>query len=258
MSMDHSTAIREGLAVVTGASTGLGRHMALGLAREGVRVAALARSEDGLRDLAQESPDNLIMAFPTDVADPASVAAAFAEIRKTGAPTILINNAAVYPHRDFLDETPESFMDTVRINLGGMVACAHEALQDMVAQGHGRIVNVTTFAGNAPAPTASAYSVSKGATRILTAALQADICDRFPEIVINEWIPGALNTQMGIPDGLAPETAAIWGVRLALLHDREISGLTFARECSVPPPQGWKRKLLNRALRRRPRLVRLD
>lgn len=249
--MNISSALKEGIAVVTGASSGLGRAMALTLAKQGVHVAALARSHDVLEALAQESPEGRISPYAVDIGDVAAVAETFGKIRQQGHCTVLINNAAVYPHRDILDETPESFMGTVQINLGGMVACSHEALKDMVELGYGRIVNVTTYAGDGPIPLAAAYSVSKGATRILTLAQQADLSDRFPDILINEWIPGALNTGMGIPDGIPPEQAAAWGGRLALWHDRALIGLTFALDRSIVPPRGWKRRLLSRLLLQR-------
>lgn len=248
---------QDGLAVVTGASAGLGRELALELARRGIRVAAIARSRSRLEQLAAAAPLDRILPLEADVGDPEAVAEAFAMLRQAGHPTILINNAAVYPHRDLLNESPRSFMQTVEINLGGMVACSHEALKDMVELGYGRIVNVTTYAGSNPIPTSAAYSVSKGATRIFTAALHADLGDRFPDIVINEWIPGALATPMGFPEGIQPAQAAKWGVDLALWSDRELSGLTFSQNRSVPTPAGWKRRLLNLVLRQVPQVYTL-
>lgn len=244
--------------VVTGASAGLGRALCLELTGQGVRVAGIARSGDALADLAGETPEGMFLPVTADIADPAAVEAAFETIRSQMGPvTALINNAAVYPHRDTLDETAESFMATCQVNLGGMVACTAEALRDMVEAGTGRIVNLTSYAGLAPAPLASAYSVSKGAARIYTAALLADLGDRFPGIVITEWIPGALNTGMGIAGGLEPADVARWGATLVQMRDPAISGLTFERDRSVPPRVGFKRRLVNRVLRQQPKLVHL-
>lgn len=248
----------KGVVVVTGASAGLGRALCLELAGQEVRVAGIARSADALADLAGDMPKGAFLPVPADVGDPAAVTAAFDTIRRQMGPvTGLINNAAVYPHRDTLDETAESFMATCQINLGGMVACTHEALRDMVETGTGRIINLTSYAGIAPAPLASAYSVSKGAARIYTAALLADLGDRFPGIVINEWIPGALNTGMGIADGLDPADVARWGAKLVQMRDPAISGLTFERDRSVAPRVGVKRRLVNRVLRQQPKVVHL-
>ncbi|SMD03054.1 SDR family NAD(P)-dependent oxidoreductase [Primorskyibacter flagellatus] len=235
------------VAVVTGAGRGLGREMALQLAACGLHVAALGRNKKDLDELAAEAVSGKILALQVDVADTNALHATFNRIdTELGSPDILVNNAAVYPHRDFLEETPESFRQVLEINLGGMVTCAILALERMVEHGQGRIINVATFAGSRPAPLASAYSVSKGACRILTQAIVEDLKDRFPDIVITDWVPGALNTQMGIPDGIAPETAAQWGVALALWRDPDLNGATFVQDQEHLSTLSLKRRLLNK------------
>ena len=114
----------------------------------------------------------------------------------------------------------------------------------------GRILNVATFADMHPLPASSAYSVSKGAARIFTRALIADIGDRFPGIVVNDWMPGMLKTGMGIPDGLEPSQAARWGAKLALWHDPSLTGTTWEMGAEIPPPRSLKRRLADRVLLR--------
>ncbi len=250
--MEH----KDHVAVITGASLGLGKAMAIALARRGVAVAGLARDAATLQDALADHPIHPVAA---DVSDPAAVADAFEEIRgHLGHPTILINNAALYPHRDILDETPESFMATVNVNLGGAFACCHAVLPAMVDRGAGRIINVATFADIRPAPLAAGYSVSKGAMRILTKALLADLGDRFPDIVINDWIPGALQTRMGLSDGIPPETAALWGTNLALMNDPALSGRVFERDREHIAPRSFKQKMKARILGQNTAPVRLD
>ena len=99
--------------------------------------------------------------------------------------------------------------------------------------------------------------MSKGAQRVLTRALIADLFDRFPDIVITDWLPGALATDMGIPDGLPPETAAQWGVKLALMRDQSLNGTIFERDMELLPPRGLKAKLKDALMMRRPRPRRL-
>ena len=245
------------LAVITGASGGLGRALALELVSRGVAVAGLGRRADALEKIARDAR-GLFTPITVDVADAAAVAAAFSQIDTLGSPTILINNAAVYPRRDILDETPNSFAATVGINLGGAVAATHEALTRMVQTGHGRILNVSTFADIAPLPASSAYAVSKGAARIYTRAIVADLHDRFPGIVINDWMPGMLATGMGIEDGLPPETAARWGATLALWHDRTLTGTVWEEDREIPPQRGLKTRIKDKLLLRKPVIRRLS
>jgi 3-oxoacyl-[acyl-carrier protein] reductase len=249
--IDLSQEIRKGVAVVTGAGRGLGRELSRTLVAEGVHVAGIGRDAASLEKLAAELGD-AFLPVPTDVADADAVATAFRQIKAAKGPaTILINNAAVYPRRDILDETPESFAQTMNINLMGVFHCCHAALPDMLVTGYGRIVNLSTFAHVAPAPTAAGYSVSKGAAQTLTKSLVADLGDRFPDIVINDWIPGELATEMGRPEGLDPKQAAEWGVRLALWHDPMLTGRLFDMNVEFLEPIGLKRKLLNKLIGRK-------
>lgn len=251
--------LTSGIAVVTGASEGLGRALCGAFVAKGVTTVGLSRSHERLQELRQDLASDLFHPIATDVGDPDAVRAAFDQIaRHHGAVSILINNAALYPHRDTLDETSESFMHTVSVNLGGAFSCSRAALEPMVAQGYGRIINVGSFADIAPAPAAAAYSVSKGAQRILTRALVADLQDRFPDIIINDWMPGIMNTSMGLAHGLDPTKVAARGVQLALRQERALNGLLFEVDRSKPPEMGWKRKALNAILRQKPQQFFLD
>lgn len=238
------------VAVVTGAGTGLGRALARGLAARGVKVAALGRRLEPLQETAAGHED--ILPVVCDVSDPLALDAAFAEVRAALGPVLLlINNAAVYPRRDVFEESHASFMETVATNLGGSFGATRLALEDMAEAGFGRIVNVTSFADIAPLPASGAYSASKGAQRILTRALVADLADRLPDIVINDWLPGMLATEMGVPDGLDPKVAADWGVRLALWHERSLNGTTFEMMRELPPARGLKARVKDKLLMRR-------
>ncbi len=235
------------IALVTGAGRGLGRALVLRLAEKGLTVGALGRKPADLETLAGEAPEGKVVPLQADVADPESLGRAFAELDERAGPVdTLINNAAVYPHRDILDETPESFMATIAINLGGVFTCSKLALDRMVPKGTGRIVNVATFAGNRPTQLAAGYSVSKGAALILTKSFIADLGDRFPDIVINDWIPGALRTEMGLADGIDPMESAKWGAALALWHDPALTGALFVQDVEELPPASLKRRLFNR------------
>jgi len=250
-----SDRLRQGVAVVTGAGGGLGRAMALELAGMGVTVAAIGRDLAALEALAAAAPAGKVHPVVLDVADLAAVPGVFARIAaEIGPVTLLVNNAAVFPKQEFMAQGPADFMAVVGVNLGGYAACAHAALAGMVLTGFGRILNVSTFADLNPIPASAAYAVSKGAGRILTRALIAELGDRLPDIVIGDWMPGMLATRMGIPDGIAPEQAARWGAALALWHDRSLTGAVFERDREVPPPRSLKRRVLDKVTGRKARI----
>ncbi len=240
----------DGIAVVTGAGTGLGRALAIALCGRGFTVAGMGRRAETLAQTKALAGPRFVP-VTLDVGAPAAVRDAFAALQPRGRIALLINNAAVYPRRDFLDESTESFMQTVAINLGGVAACSAAALAQMCETGRGRILNVASFADIAPLPASSAYSVSKGAARVLTRAMVADLGDRFPGIVISDWLPGMLRTDMGIADGIDPQTAAGWGVELALNMDETLNGSVFETDRELLPPRGMKGRIKDLLLLRR-------
>lgn len=239
----------DGVAIVTGAGSGLGQAMAIQLCAQGFTTIGTGRRAEPLAQTAALCGDSFT-ALPMDVSCAATVADGFAAL---GPIALLINNAAIYPHEDFLDGSPEGFMQVVSTNLGGVVNCSHAALRDMAERGRGRILNVSTFADLHPLAAASAYSVSKGAARILTRAIIADLGDRLPGVVIGDWMPGMLATGMGIPDGLSPEVSAKWGVELALRCDPTLSGTLFEMDREILPPRGLKGRVKDLLLMRRPK-----
>ncbi|WP_299937942.1 SDR family oxidoreductase [uncultured Pelagimonas sp.] len=242
---------KDGIAIVTGAGSGLGRALATELVEKGFTVAGTGRRQSALDETRDRLGQNFLP-IQMDVADGVAVSEGFSElVSHHGDIAILINNAAVYPRRDFLAESPDSFAQTLQINLGGVLNCSHAALQNMAPRGEGRILNVATFADLNPLPASSAYSVSKGAARILTRAMIADLSDRFPDIVISDWMPGMLQTEMGIPDGIPPKQSAVWGARLALMRDPSLTGSVFEMGSEILPPRGLKGKIKDVLLLRR-------
>lgn len=236
---------RKDSALITGAGSGLGRALSIEFAKRGYPVVGFDRHDASLRETATLAGSNFHSRV-VDVGDAIAIRNAVVQSQDDLGPiSILVNNAAVYPRRDFLQETTASFMHTVAINLGGYVACTHAVLETMQTTGIGRILNVGSFADIAPVPCSAAYSVSKGAARVLTRALVADLSDRFPDIIISDWMPGVLSTNMGLPDGIDPAVAAVWGVNLALWRDRTLNGVGFERDTEILAPRGLKQRVKN-------------
>jgi NAD(P)-dependent dehydrogenase (short-subunit alcohol dehydrogenase family) len=170
---------RRGVAVVTGAGSGIGRHVALGLQAAGWDVALAGRRADALAEtVAKGAGERKLLAVPTDVTDPASVDALFARVTsELGRVDLLFNNAGVtapaVPFDELLWEDWKRVVDT---NLNGMFLCAQGAFRAMKAQSPrgGRIINNGSISATAPRPRSAAYTATKHAVTGLTKSLSLD------------------------------------------------------------------------------------
>jgi len=178
---------------ITGASTGIGREMALQLAHEGVRVAVSARSKDKLDELAALSPS--IVPVPVDVTHREDVARAHALVAEQIGPIELaIFNAGVWhPMKSTrLDAGP--IADGMAVNYLGIVNCLEPLIPALIAQGGGRIGLVASVAGYRGLPKALAYAPTKAATISLAEMLRTDLAPyKIKVSVIN---PGFVETPM--------------------------------------------------------------
>ena len=185
-------------ALVTGASSGLGRNMALCLARGGARVALAARRLDRLDALAAEIADFGGQASPIalDVTDAASVARCVAAAEDAlGALDILVNNAGV-AEAGWIADTDEAAFDRVMdTNLKGAWRVATEVGRRMIERGRGgAIVNVASIAGIRAHPRLSVYGMSKAALILMTRAMALEWA-RY-RIRVNALAPGYIETEM--------------------------------------------------------------
>jgi NAD(P)-dependent dehydrogenase (short-subunit alcohol dehydrogenase family) len=237
--------------IVTGASGGLGRAMAVGLARDGATVTGFGRSAAGLAQTQSMCPPGKMYCVAGDLTKQADVESLFAEaMRRTGRVDVLVNNGATYPKKNFIGEPFGEWEHAVLTNVVGTARCCHLALPGMLERGFGRIVNIGTFAWLGPIPASSAYSASKGAIRPLTRALASEIDRaRYPNVLINEFIPGEFKTGMS-DHGEEPE-AVYPNLRLVIsLPSGGPSGETFFKSEMLQEPVGRKdriKRLLSRA-----------
>ncbi len=167
------------VAVVTGAGSGIGRHVALALHRAGYAVALAGRRPEPLAETAAAGgggPE--LLAVPTDVADPASAEALFARtVEAFGRVDVLFNNAGVTaPGVPFEDLTAEDWTRVVDINLNGMFFCAQAAFRAMKNQTPrgGRIINNGSISADAPRPRSAPYTATKHAVTGLTKSISLD------------------------------------------------------------------------------------
>jgi NAD(P)-dependent dehydrogenase (short-subunit alcohol dehydrogenase family) len=165
------------VAVVTGAGRGLGRQIAEALLRDGFVVGLLGRTRGSLEQTAQPFGDAGLV-VPTDVAEPDSVAAAFATVvDQWGRVDVLVNNAGSFgPQGDPDEVSVEDWSATLAVNLTGSFLCAREAFRVMKGQDPqgGRIINNGSISAHVPRPGSVAYTASKHGVTGLTRALALD------------------------------------------------------------------------------------
>ena len=187
------------LALVTGASRGIGAATAEALAAAGARVVLAARSAEALEGVARTIRDRGgdARAVPTDIAVPADVEALFAEVERAGPLAALVCAAAVLTSAVFEETTEEIWERTLAVNLTGSFLCCRAAFGAMRAAGEGRIVNIASLSGvyaTEKFPGLTAYNVSKYGIVGLTEAIAVEgkplgisaIC----------LSPGAVDTEM--------------------------------------------------------------
>jgi NAD(P)-dependent dehydrogenase (short-subunit alcohol dehydrogenase family) len=169
-----------GVAVVTGASSGLGRCIAQTLLAAGWQVAVAGRREDALRETLASAagPDAAGLAVPTDVTVPESVAALFAAVQERWRRVdLLVNNAGMFGPPGAVDEISwQQWQQAVDTNLTGAFLCAHHAVTMMKAQDPrgGRIINNGSISAHVPRPHSVAYTATKHAITGLTKSISLD------------------------------------------------------------------------------------
>jgi NAD(P)-dependent dehydrogenase (short-subunit alcohol dehydrogenase family) len=167
------------VAIVTGGNAGIGKATALALLGDGWRVAIAGRRREALEQVVSESKaGERILAVPTDVTDPASVAALFdTVVQRWGRVDLLFNNAGVGAPAVDIDELPlDKWHAVVNTNLNGMFYCIQQAFKAMKAQQPmgGRIINNGSISAHAPRPYSIAYTATKHAVTGLTKSASLD------------------------------------------------------------------------------------
>ena len=171
------------VALVTGASSGIGRATALALARAGARLALVARSENKLDHVANEiaqlpGPNNRAapLVLPTDVASDEAVTALRERVRADLGPIdILVNNAGIGHWSRFVDLPTERIRAVMEVNFFGAILCTKAFLPDMLERGSGTVVFVSSGFGALPFPYTSVYCASKHAINGFAGSLRTEV-----------------------------------------------------------------------------------
>lgn len=204
------------IAVITGAAQGLGRVIAKQLLADGFRVAITDRDREGAERLARElDPEGgRALALALDVTRKEDFSAALDAVEaRLGAPTALVNNAAMTPTTPVMEITPEEFDAVVAINLRGTFFGCQVFGDYFAGRGYGRIVNIASLAGqNGGTASGAHYAASKGAILTLTKVFAGQLAAA--NVTVNAVAPGPLD--------LPSVRAAVPADKLASIVERVI------------------------------------
>jgi NAD(P)-dependent dehydrogenase (short-subunit alcohol dehydrogenase family) len=206
--------LREQVALVTGASRGIGRAIARALVEEGASLLLVSQREEPLEEARRElsRAGVRVEGLAGDVADEGFVARAFDHAeRRLGPLDVLVNNAGVLEMAPVAELTRAQFERTLEVNLVGAFLCAREAVRRMVPRGRGRIISVTSISATLGTPRLSAYCASKWGLQGFVKSLAEEL--RGTGVLSMGVAPGSVDTDMlrrsGFEPAMKPDDVAV-------------------------------------------------
>jgi short-subunit dehydrogenase len=196
---------KDGAAVVTGASSGIGEQIAREFARRGYPLVLVARRADRLREVAA-SLDGVAHVLPADLSRPADRAALPDQVAALGiAPDILVNNAGLATLGPVAASDPEAELKLIEVDVSAVVDLCSRFVPGMVARGRGAVLNVASVGAFGPVPGQASYGAAKAFVLSYTQALREEL--RGTGVTAATLCPGPVRTGFGEDAGISTEEA---------------------------------------------------
>ena len=186
-------------AIVTGASRGIGKTIAIALAKAGAKVACVARNEDKLNETAEaiRAAGGEAEVYPSDVADSKAVTAVVeGVVEKWGQLDIVVNNAGITRDTLIPRMSDEDWDEVLSINLRSVFLYCRAASSVMIRSKYGRIINMSSVSGLMGNPGQTNYSASKAGVIAVTRTVARELASRRRKITVNAICPGFISTDM--------------------------------------------------------------
>lgn len=211
------------VAVVTGASSGIGEACAIALVERGANVVLAARRMDRLTALVEkiEALGGQALAVATDVTDEAAVQNLFdSAVERFGTVDLLINNAGIADSTPIEDTDMDLWYHVINTNLTSAFLCTRAAIRIMRDKGHGRILNVGSISARVPRAESPAYSATKWGMEGMARSVAID--NRNRNIAVSVFHPGIVATELGagmksMPEHLTAEPSVIADAMMAMV-----------------------------------------
>lgn len=256
-SQEHSGGLVGKIAIVTGASSGIGLAVTEKLVAAGAQVAMVARRKPLLDEHVARLGSNRAFAFPSDVTDVQSLVQLPARVvERLGRLDILVNNAGLNHRGPILKYSAQALGDIVTTNLTAPIVLTRAAVEHL--RPGGAVVNVASLAGMIPVPHEAAYSASKAGLRAFTRSLR----EEFPELHVATVSPGPVDTNffhelaevpdlvfsqpMSSPEQVADAVLACIAGSAAEIALPRLSGILATTGYVFPAMARWLRPMLER------------
>jgi short-subunit dehydrogenase len=221
-------------ALVTGASSGIGRELARQLAAQGTRLVVVARRLDRLEQLALElEPMVAVDVVAADLSDRGDIEQIAARLASNDEPIdLLINNAGIGGDVPFVDAGLDHELEAIEVNVSALVALSHAAARRMTKVGRGTIINVSSIAGNQPRAGTAVYGATKAFVTAFSQAFASEL--EGTGVTCTAVLPGLTHTEFHEANGIDDQSPRIMWMSAADVAEATLHAAADGRRVVIP------------------------